>query len=111
MRTAPWWNVSPTIPMGKRRNADWTDGAVTATETPRGFTGHEHLEDLGLVHMNGRVYDPTLGRFISADPHVQFPDSTQGLNRYSYVQQQSVELYGPDGVFLQETLQGGEEAV
>ena len=28
--------------------------------------------------MNGRVYDPHLGRFLSADPFVQFPESTQG---------------------------------
>ena len=33
----------------------------------RGYTGHEHLDGVGLIHMNGRVYDPELGRFLSAD--------------------------------------------
>ena len=35
--------------------------------------------------MNGRVYDPEIGVFLSADPLVQFPHSTQGLTRYAYV--------------------------
>ena len=72
---------------GKRRQVDWLDSPITiiAQETPRGFTDHENLDQLGLVHMNGRVYDPTLGRFLSADPFVQYPESTQGLNRYTYV--------------------------
>lgn len=36
----------------------------------RGYTGHEELDELALVHMNGRVYDPNLGRFLSARlPH------------------------------------------
>lgn len=37
---------------------------VTGGATPRGFTGHEHLDGVGLIHMNGRVYDPVLGRFL-----------------------------------------------
>jgi RHS repeat-associated protein len=35
--------------------------------TDRGFTCHEHLEDFGLINMNGRMYDPLLGRFLSVD--------------------------------------------
>ena len=27
----------------------------------RGYTGHEHIDSLGLIHMNGRIYDPHLG--------------------------------------------------
>lgn len=49
-----------------------------------GFTGHEHDPDLGLINMKGRLYDPIIGRFISADPYVQYPLWSQGLNRYSY---------------------------
>ena len=30
----------------------------------RGFTGHEHLQTVGLIHMNGRLYDPALHRFL-----------------------------------------------
>jgi len=37
------------------------------------------------MHMNGRIYDPLLGRFLSADPFVQQPWNLQNYNRYSYV--------------------------
>ena len=66
-------------PFGKRRIAAgasaWEDAAlpIAAAETPRGFTDHEHLDDFQLVHMNGRVYDPVLGRFLSADPFIRLP--------------------------------------
>jgi len=51
----------------------------------RGFTGHEHLRAYGLINMNARLYDPVVGRFLSPDPYIQFPDFTQNFNRYSYV--------------------------
>ena len=50
----------------------------------RGFTGHEHLQTVGLVHMNGRLYDPALHRFLQPDNYVQDPFNTQNFNRYGY---------------------------
>lgn len=50
----------------------------------RGYTGHEHLTDFGLINMNGRLYDPVLGRFLSPDNYVQSPFFSQNFNRYSY---------------------------
>ncbi|MGQ0621708.1 MAG: RHS repeat domain-containing protein, partial [Panacagrimonas sp.] len=50
----------------------------------KGFTGHEHMEGLGLIHMNGRVYDTKTARFISADPMIQAPKDSQSFNRYAY---------------------------
>ncbi|WP_456405773.1 RHS repeat-associated core domain-containing protein, partial [Thiolapillus sp.] len=47
--------------------------------SPPQSTGHEALDDVGLIHMNGRLYDPALGRFISVDPIVQYPANTQSL--------------------------------
>ena len=87
---------------GKRRLADWTAGdpAAPDAETPRGFTGHEHLDAVGLIHMNGRVYDSTLGRFLSADPHVQEPTATQSFNRYSYVGNNPLSYTDPSGFFF-----------
>ena len=88
---------------GKRRVASgvsaWRDPVVpiAGAETRRGFTGHEHLDEFALIHMNGRVYDPSLGRFLSADPFIQFPASTQGLNRYSYVRNNPLRATDPDG--------------
>ncbi len=47
--------------------------------------------------MNGRVYDPTIGRFTSADPYIQFPYDTQSYNRYSYVLTNPVNYIDPSG--------------
>ncbi len=87
---------------GKRRLADWTAGdpASPDAETPRGFTAHEHLDSVGLIHMNGRVYDPTLGRFLSADPFVPDPTATQAFNRYSYVGNNPLSYTDPSGFFF-----------
>ncbi len=89
-------------PWGKRRDADTWGALISAAgnNTDKGFTGHEQLDDFALVHMNGRVYDPALARFISPDPHVQFPDNTQGLNRYSYVLNNPLSYTDPSGYFL-----------
>ncbi len=66
--------------------------------THQGYTGHEQLDGVGLVHMKGRLYDPVLGRFIQADPMTE-PDATQGLNRYTYVQNNPLSLTDPTGYF------------
>lgn len=89
-------------PWGRQRNAaTWADDTTgvlpTQDVTTRGFTGQEQLADVGLVHLNGRVYDPTLGRFTSADPVVQDPYSAQGLNRYSYVYDNPLSHTDPSG--------------
>jgi len=66
-------------PYGTPDTPGWTVTGILS-----GFTGHEHDPDLGLINMQGRLYDPAIGRFISADPYVQYPGWSQGLNRYSY---------------------------
>ena len=65
--------------------------------THHGFTGHEHLDDVGLIHMNGRVYDPILARFMSADPYIQAADNLQSYNRYSYVWNNPLSATDPSG--------------
>jgi RHS repeat-associated protein len=87
-------------PLGKRRDADWSDSSsllVYGNETSRGFTGHESLDDVALVHMGGRVYDPLVGRMLSADPYVQFPSHSQSFNRYSYVLNNPLTHTDPSG--------------
>jgi RHS repeat-associated protein len=84
---------------GLRRQPDGTPdpaGAITS-ETTRGFTGQEHLAEVGLIHMNGRVYDPLVARFGSPDPMTEAPYSTQGWNRYSYVGNSPVNFTDPSG--------------
>ena len=87
---------------GKRRFTDGTDDAAgtITSQTTRGFTGHEMIDEVGLVNMNGRVYDPEIGRFMSADPFVQDPTNTQSLNRYSYVGNNPLSYADPSGYFL-----------
>jgi RHS repeat-associated protein len=100
-------------PWGKRRNvngqADTTDSLVGQT-TDRGYTEHEHLDEMGLIHMNGRVYDPLVGRMMSADPFIQAPGSLQSYNRYSYVMKNPLNLTDPSGYrsFLQKLMHLGD---
>ncbi|CAC9977428.1 hypothetical protein, partial [uncultured Gammaproteobacteria bacterium] len=68
--------------------------------TNRGFTGHEHIDEMGFIHMNGRVYDPQIGRFLSADPYIQDPYNTQSYNRYSYVINNPLKYTDPTGNFF-----------
>ena len=86
---------------GKRRNPiNWEDySSISAANSliPWGFTGHEHLDMFDVVNMDGRMYDPVLGRFLSPDPFVQAPDYTQGLNRYIYCLNNPLSLYDPTG--------------
>lgn len=62
--------------------------------TDRGYTGHEHIDLVGIIHMNGRIYDPQLGRFLQADPFIE--DSTT-LNRYTYVHNNPLSYNDPTG--------------
>jgi RHS repeat-associated protein len=69
---------------GERHYPSGADGNPPASQTTRGFTGEEELSDVGLVHLNGRLYDALIGRMISADPMVPQPTNGQAWNRYSY---------------------------
>ena len=95
-------------PYGERRKPDWT-GQLTKAEieallsahgerVSRGFTRHEHLDRTGLIHMNGRMYDPRLGRFLSPDPIVGDPTSSQSWNLYSYVGNNPLSYVDPTGL-------------
>jgi RHS repeat-associated protein len=97
-------------PYGKRRHTDgrydpfgdvlgdWTQGTNAGTD--RGFTGHEHLDELDLVHMNGRLFHPGIGRFMQADPFIQSPSDLQSLDRYAYCAGAPTHCTDPSGYFL-----------
>jgi RHS repeat-associated protein len=65
--------------------------------TNRGFTGHEPIDEVGIIHMNGRIYDATLGRFLQADPVLQDPQAVASFNRYSYVWNNPLNSTDPSG--------------
>jgi RHS repeat-associated protein len=67
------------------------------SNTPRGFTQHEHLNSVELIHMNGRAFDYNLGRFLSVDPIIQFPTNSQSLNPYSYIMNNPLAGTDPTG--------------
>ncbi|WP_444888875.1 FG-GAP-like repeat-containing protein [Microbulbifer sp. JMSA008] len=89
---------------GQRRNsANWNALSLTAlsnfdhSRTTRGYTGHEMLDEVGLIHMNGRIYDPRLGRFMQADLIIDGELNTQGYNRYSYGKNSPLSGVDPSG--------------
>lgn len=90
-------------PWGERRNGnDWSPlgEAFGGSNYSRGFTGHEQLDAVKLVHMNGRLYDPEIGRFLSPDPFIQSPEDLQNLNRYTYVLNNPLSYSDPSGFFF-----------
>lgn len=84
---------------GKRRNLSdtATPDSLDGSKDNKGYTGHEMLDALDLVHMNGRVYDPLLARFLSADPVIQEPEHSQSYNRYTYVWNNPTNATDPTG--------------
>lgn len=94
-------------PFGKRRYTsgtydeagklavDWNPALNSGTA--RGFTLHEGLDDIGLVNMNGRIFDPTLGLFIQADKWVPHELSLQSFGRYTYAENNPLNVTDPSG--------------
>ena len=84
---------------GAPRDPDWTRRGPAPPErdgSTLGFTGQEDDPELGLVNMRGRLYDPRLGRFLSADPHT--PSATSlGWNRYAYANDNPLRFVDPSG--------------
>jgi len=86
---------------GRPRNEDFSSKIsrqqLLGFSTNRGFTDHEHLDESQLIHMNGRVYDYNLGRFLSVDPFIQEPGNSQSMNPYSYIMNNPLAGTDPSG--------------
>ena len=89
----------------RRSNSSWVNPIqnYAPDTTLRGYTGHEMMDDLGLIHMNARIYDAELGRFLQADSMVE-ADATQGLNRYTYVLNNPLSSTDPSGHLSKKSL-------
>ncbi|RUO45812.1 hypothetical protein CWE21_13315 [Pseudidiomarina aquimaris] len=77
--------------------------------TLRGLTDHEHIDQAQLIHMNGRVCDYNLGRFLSIDPLIQAPGNSQSLNPYSYIMNNPLAGTDPSGYASVGNLGFGEQ--
>ena len=77
----------------------WGKQTITLNEIglQRGYTGHEMLNEFDIINMNGRLYDPVLGRFFSPDNYVQAPGNSQNFNRYSYCLNNPLKYNDPSG--------------
>jgi RHS repeat-associated protein len=86
-------------PWGKQRNANGTDAACGAIipDTTRGFTNQEQMPVGCLVNLNARIYDPSIGKFMAADPVVGDPYAPNAFNRYAYVLNNPLSFTDPSG--------------
>jgi len=85
---------------GARRSPDGRPADPSTFSTPtsnRGFTDQEAVPNVGLVNMNGRIYDPVVGRFLSPDPFVQVASDLQSYNRYGYALGNPLKYTDPSG--------------
>ncbi len=82
-----------------RDPATWSynTSPIQGFEWLRGFTGHEHMPQFGLINMNARLYDPLIGRMLSPDNYLSNAYSTQAYNRYSYAHNNPLSYIDPDG--------------
>ena len=94
------WDAQGTL-LEEHRYSAWGQ-RTSSTNKPRlrrGFTGHEHLQQFGLIDMQARLYDPHLGRFLAPDPYVQAPEMSMNFNRYAYCMNNPLKYVDPMGEF------------
>jgi len=89
-----WGNLTSLKIAGQSYNPETYTGDLLVD---RGYTGHEMLAGVGLIHMNGRLYDPLLRRFLNADENIQDPYNTQNYNKYGYVLNNPLMYNDPSG--------------
>lgn len=87
-------------PFGSRRAATGWGASILDSQTASaklGFTGQYQIDEIEVVDMNARLYDPVLGRFMSADTLIPDTSDLQSLNRYSYVYNNPLRYIDPTG--------------
>ncbi len=90
-------------PWGRRRNPVGFGYSNVTHTFDRGYTLHEHYDEFDLINMNGRLYDPVLGRMLSPDIAIQDEYNQQAYNRYSYCLNNPLRFTDPSGYFVSGT--------
>ena len=101
-------------PWGKRVSpTDWTQSDTRSDylHINRGYTMHEHLDDFGLINMNGRVFDPATAQFLSPDNYIQFSGNWLNYNRYAYCFNNPLRYTDPSGECLEWLVFGAVVAI
>jgi RHS repeat-associated protein len=83
-------------PFGNQRGVD-TAGANRQSHT--GFLGATEDNASGFVPLGARLYDPVVGRFLSADPVLDLNDVLQS-NGYVYAHNNPVTFSDPTGLAI-----------
>ena len=93
---------------GRMRNVNtwqaYAPGSEPSLLFGRGYTGHEHISQMGLINMNARLYDPVLGRFLAADLQVASPEMSNEFNRYMYARNNPMMYKDPNGESILDVL-------
>ncbi|MFD1659320.1 ricin-type beta-trefoil lectin domain protein [Streptomyces caeni] len=83
-------------PFGNQRGADTAGENV---QSHRGFLGATRDDASGYVPLGARLYDPVVGRFLSADPVLDLNDVLQS-NGYTYAHNNPVTMSDPSGLSI-----------
>ncbi len=72
--------------------------SLVLSMNPFRYRGYYFDSETGLYYLQSRYYDPKTGRFISPDAYSYLePDTVNGLNLYSYCNNNPVMNVDPDG--------------
>jgi RHS repeat-associated protein len=96
-------------PFGRRLGPDYKprNNNGNASIARFGYTGHEHDDEYGLINMKGRIFSPEDRRFLTPDPVIAEPLSSQAHNRYTYVQNNPATFTDPTGLWRSDSAWDG----
>ncbi|WP_265868013.1 ricin-type beta-trefoil lectin domain protein [Streptomyces sp. SKN60] len=83
-------------PFGNERGADTT---AKNLQSHKGFLGKDRDDASGFTPLGARLYDPAVGRFLSADPVLDLNDPLQS-NGYAYAHNNPVTFSDPTGLAI-----------
>lgn len=63
------------------------------------YTGEQRDDAAGLYYLRARYYNPALGRFLTSDRHEGRLEEPSSLHKYTYVQNNPVNMTDPLGLY------------